>query len=43
MKKALFSVVNVSHWKKEEKLFVISMMLMGMFNLFIVSLMLHNY
>jgi hypothetical protein len=42
MKKLLLTVMNVSHWKKHEKSFVISMMLMGLFNLFIISFMLHN-
>lgn len=43
MKKALLSVMNFSHWKKHEKSFVVSMMLMGMFNLFIVSFMLSHH
>ncbi|GIU00040.1 hypothetical protein TSL6_05460 [Sulfurovum sp. TSL6] len=43
MKKALLTVMNIGHWKKHEKSFVISMMLMGLFNLCIVTFMLHNY
>ncbi len=43
MKKVLLSVMNVSHWKEHEKSFVISMMLMGVFNLCIVSFMLYNH
>ncbi len=42
MKRVLLTVVNVSHWKKHEKTFVISMMLMGIFNLFFVYFMLYN-
>jgi|GEM_PF-2536046 len=42
MKKLLLRVMHVSHWKKHEKIFVIAMMLVGIFNLFIVSFMLYN-
>lgn len=39
MKKVLLTVINVNRWKKHEKSFVITMMLMGLFNLFIVTFM----
>jgi hypothetical protein len=42
MKKVLLTVMNVCHWEKHEKSFVISMILMGLFNLCIVSFMLYH-
>jgi hypothetical protein len=43
MKKTLLSVMNISRWKTYEKLFVISMMLMSIFNFFIVGFMLYDH
>lgn len=42
MKKVLLSAMNIRHWKQDEKSFVISMMVMGISNLFIVSFMLYH-
>ncbi len=42
MKRILLKVMNIKHWKKQEKSFVIAMILMGVFNFFIVFTMLYR-
>ena len=42
MKKILLTAINVDFWKKQEKSFVIAMMLIGVFNLTLVILMLNQ-
>ncbi len=42
MKRILLKVMNVNHWEKQEKSFVIAMIFMGVFNLFIVTTMLYR-
>ncbi len=42
MKSILLKAMNVNHWKKKEKSFVIAMIFMGAFNLFIVTTMLYR-
>ena len=42
MKRILLTVMNVNYWKKQEKQFVIAMILMGLFNLSLVIVMLNR-
>ena len=42
MKRILVKAMNVRHWKNHEKSFVIAMILMGVFNFFIVITMLYR-
>jgi len=42
MKKILLTVMNVDYWKKQEKSFVIAMMLMGLFNLSLVIALIYR-
>jgi hypothetical protein len=42
MIKSLVGIMHVNNWKKQEKSFVIAMVLMGIFNLSIVLIMLYR-
>ena len=42
MKKIFLTVLNINYWKKQEKQFVIAMILMGLLNLFLVIFMINR-
>jgi hypothetical protein len=42
MKKILLTIMNIDYWKKQEKQFVIAMILMGLFNFSLVVLMINK-